>query len=323
MNPRILFVGMTDSVHAARWMRQVADQGWDLRMFPVYAARPSPELRDLTVYGLSLFSPGGMDKSVRYRGLLPMGRGGGRAEKLIFRACPQLWEFSLARLIELIRPDIVHSLEFQHAAYLTLAARARVSRGFPTWIVSNWGSDIYLYGRLEEHRTKIKQVLSGCDYYCCECQRDVRLARDMGLRGKALPPLPNAGGFDLSRVSLLRQAGKVSSRRLILLKGYQGWAGRALMGLRALGLCRDSLKGYQIAVYSATPDVQDCGGALRAGYRYSGEDRPSVSARGDARLVWSSQDIPWSQHLRCDQHIPAGGHGHGGISNPVLHLLRR
>jgi glycosyltransferase involved in cell wall biosynthesis len=28
------------------------------------------------------------------------------------------------------------------------------------------------------------------------------------------------------------------------------------MGLRALGLCRDSLKGYQIAVYSATPDVR-------------------------------------------------------------------
>lgn len=254
--PRILFVAMADSVHSARWVRQISDQAWDVHMFPVYAAVPSLELRGLTVYGLALLPPRGEDKSVRYRGLLPIGRGGNNLEKLIFRAYPQLWESLLVRLIQIIRPDIVHSLEFQHAAYMTLSARARIGDGFPTWVVSNWGSDIYLYGRLAEHRAKIQSVLSACDYYCCECQRDIALAESMGLAGKAMPLIPNAGGFDLGHVALLRRVGKVSSRRLILLKGYQSWAGRALTGLRALSLCCDSLTGYEVAIYSATPDMR-------------------------------------------------------------------
>lgn len=139
---------------------------------------------------------------------------------------------------------------------MTLAARARIGKKFPTWVVTNWGSDIYLYGRLAEHRRKIRNVLSACDYYCCESQRDIMLAQDMGLAGRTLPLFPGAGGFDLDHVASLRQPGKVSSRRLILLKGYQTWAGRALTGLHALSLCRDSLNGYELAIYSATPDVK-------------------------------------------------------------------
>jgi glycosyltransferase involved in cell wall biosynthesis len=42
-----------------------------------------------------------------------------------------------------------------------------------------------------------------------------------------------------------------------LLKGYQGWAGRALVGLRAIELCADVIreKGYNIIVHLASPDV--------------------------------------------------------------------
>jgi glycosyltransferase involved in cell wall biosynthesis len=40
-----------------------------------------------------------------------------------------------------------------------------------------------------------------------------------------------------------------------VLKGYQDWHGRALFGLRAIALCADILKDYQIAIYSANPDV--------------------------------------------------------------------
>jgi glycosyltransferase involved in cell wall biosynthesis len=50
-------------------------------------------------------------------------------------------------------------------------------------------------------------------------------------------------------------AGRVSSRRLIMLKGYQGWAGRALDALEALRLCTDVLRGYEIVVYAASPGI--------------------------------------------------------------------
>ena len=35
-----------------------------------------------------------------------------------------------------------------------------------------------------------------------------------------------------------------------MLKGYQGWAGRALIGLKALALCKNMLQGYKIVIYS-------------------------------------------------------------------------
>jgi glycosyltransferase involved in cell wall biosynthesis len=122
--------------------------------------------------------------------------------------------------------------------------------------VTNWGSDIYLFGRFPEHAEKIKVILEMCDYYSAECHRDVELARRMGFAGKVLPVFPNAGGFDLERVQKLREPGRVSERRVILLKGYQHWAGRALVGVRALAVCTDALQGYTVAIYAATSDVE-------------------------------------------------------------------
>jgi glycosyltransferase involved in cell wall biosynthesis len=60
----------------------------------------------------------------------------------------------------------------------------------------------------------------------------------------------------MARLAELRQAGAVSARRTIVLKGYQHWAGRALVGLRAIALCADALQNYRIAIYSTTPDVE-------------------------------------------------------------------
>ncbi|MEE9614561.1 MAG: glycosyltransferase, partial [Thermodesulfobacteriota bacterium] len=93
------------------------------------------------------------------------------------------------------------------------------------------------------------ELLNECDYYSCECLRDVKLARSFGFKGEILPVFPNTGGFDLKKVSALKQPGPTSRRRLIMLKGYHGWAYRALVGLRALERCADLLKGYTLAIY--------------------------------------------------------------------------
>ncbi|MBN1636832.1 MAG: glycosyltransferase, partial [Deltaproteobacteria bacterium] len=154
-----------------------------------------------------------------------------------------------------LQPDIIHSMEIQAAGYLTMAVKNQLKNNFPPWIVTNWGSDIYLFGRLSQHEPQIREVLKHCDYYTCECQRDVCLANDYGLKGKAFPAFPNSGGFNIEEVSNLRQGGNVSERQLIMLKGYQGWAGRALVGLRALERCADLLPGYTIVIYSASPEV--------------------------------------------------------------------
>ena len=43
---RILFVAMPDSVHSARWIRQITGQGWEIHLFPVSAARLHPIFRE-------------------------------------------------------------------------------------------------------------------------------------------------------------------------------------------------------------------------------------------------------------------------------------
>jgi hypothetical protein len=161
----------------------------------------------------------------------------------------------LARLIARLEPDVVHSLEIQHAGYLTLAARGRAPGRFPPWVVTNWGNDTYYFRHFPEHEAQLRAVFAGCDYYDCECERDVRAARELGFRGTAFPVTPNTGGFDLEAVRALRQAGPPSTRRLILLKGYQNWQGRALTGLRALELCADVLRAFRIGVYLAGPET--------------------------------------------------------------------
>jgi glycosyltransferase involved in cell wall biosynthesis len=146
-------------------------------------------------------------------------------------------------------------MEFQHAGYLTMAAKEHLAgESFPPWAVSNWGSDIYLFSRLASHAPQIRAILENCDYYHCECHRDVELARTMGLKGEVLPVFPVTGGLDIGEMQQYRTPGKTSSRRLIALKGYQNWAGRALVGLKAIELCADVLQGYTVSIYMETHD---------------------------------------------------------------------
>ena len=252
---RILFVAMSSSVHAVRWINQISDRGWDIHLFSSTPDLVHPDLRNVTVYGVSASRPEGLDSSVRLRGVWPLRRGLGILSHSVFR---RFAPWGLARIIRWLKPDIVHSMEIQHAGYLTLAARAKLGGRFPTWVVSNWGSDIYLFGRLSEHHHKIKAVLSACDYYDAECHRDVELAKEFGFKGEVLPVLPNTGGFDLQQARQLRQPGPTSARRLIALKGYQGWVYRALVGLRGIELCADLLKekGYRIAIYLTSPETK-------------------------------------------------------------------
>jgi hypothetical protein len=254
---RILIVAMTESIHTARWINQLARTGWDVHLFPSRSRYVHPALRNVTVHGLFM-NAGDADPSVRVRSIWPFPRG----MNLFTRCTNRFWPvyFSrvgqLARIMRKLKFDVVHSLEIQHAGYLTLAARKMVAGKLPPWIVTNWGNDIYYFGRLPSHAEKVTEVLSNCDWYSCECHRDVALARQMGLRAPVLPVFPNAGGIDLDLAQSLRAPGPVSARRWLILKGYQNWRGRAQVGFRALEMCTRELQPYQIAMYSAEEDIK-------------------------------------------------------------------
>ncbi|MEM9185042.1 MAG: glycosyltransferase family 4 protein [Planctomycetota bacterium] len=252
---RVLFVATPNSVHTARWIGQFADLGWDLHVFPSAEFALHPQIGPLR------YHPPLGSRSARHnrhvRQPLPTLLAGPwlrRARRL----WPSLFEEAkrLAAVIAKVQPDVVHSMEMQQAGYLSAEAMPLVPGPRPPWLVTNWGSDIYFFGRMAEHRGRIEHVLRHCDYYDCECERDQQLARDFGYDGPMFPVTPNAGGFDLKRCARLRQPGPTSARKMILVKGYQSWSGRAVTALRAIELAADALRGYEVGVYLANEDVE-------------------------------------------------------------------
>lgn len=248
---RILFVAIPE-IHTVRWIRQISDQGWDIHLFPaIDSGAVHRDMRNVVVH-FSFYSRRDDESGcITSMGIPLISRTVTNwMIDFVKNVVPDYRDFQLKWLIGRLKPDIVHSLEFQHAGYQVLTAKQACGSNFPIWIATNWGSDIYLFGRLKEHKWRIQQVLSLCDFYSCECCRDVLLAISFGAKEEnILPVFPNTGGFDLKRVSELRQAGATSERRIIMLKGYWGWAYRSLVGLRALERCADLLEGYTVVIY--------------------------------------------------------------------------
>jgi hypothetical protein len=255
---KILFVGMIDTVHIAHWLSQIRDQDWEIYLFPVESALPTPGLRDISIFAPRFFRPAFLDKSVRYIRWSSANFYLDTLNRLVLkrRHFHKFKEWALLRVIQSIRPDIIHSMEFQHAGYLTLSAKKRLGNKFPTWIATSWGSDLYLFGRFPEHQGAIRQVLESCNYYSGDCVRDIQLARNMGFKGLILPVLPGRGGFDIKYMTSFRQPGPTSTRKIILVKGYQGWAGRALVAFQAFRHCLDILQGYTIVLYAVVDDMK-------------------------------------------------------------------
>jgi hypothetical protein len=118
-------------------------------------------------------------------------------------------------------------------------------------IVTNYGSDIYWFRKFRGHRKKIEALLRISNFYSAECDRDVELAKVHGFNGFSLPVFPNAGG--LTQVDLLSSPViSLRERSLIVVKGYHGWAGRALVAVRALVSLRGVLSDYRIVFYSTS-----------------------------------------------------------------------
>jgi len=260
---RILFVAMANSVHTARWLSQLRDTGWDIHVFDMLEAGLTPELKDVTAY--TFYRPSEASCNVRevHHQWLPETVAGFARHRLpplsriLMRLVPSRVD-TLTELIRKLKPDIVHSLEMQHESYPLLEVRRRLGGEFSMpWIYSSWGSDLYLFGNQPQHQELARGVLAACDYYVADCQRDVGLARKLGFRGEVLGVFPGAGGFDVSRMRRWMNPGSVSQRRVIALKGYTGWAGRALLALQALHSCADLLHGYRVVVYLASAEVEN------------------------------------------------------------------
>ena len=75
--------------------------------------------------------------------------------------------------------------------------------------------------------------------------------------------LPGSGGYRIEEMRHQMGPGKPSSRRIVMIKGYEGWAGRAKQALAAVESCADLLAGYEIVVYLASPGIEGIVGEIQ------------------------------------------------------------
>ena len=249
---------MIDSVHSARWINQIGEN----ELFEIFIFPSKPALKphlDLCKFKvkiplknyfliLSILRLKSYSSQVYYGTFY-----------LINRFFPNFFQTQLKRYVNKIKPDLVHTLETQSAGYLFSAIRNSSSeiRNL-NWWHTNWGSDIQIFSKMKSHQDLIRGVLSRANYYSCECNRDVQLAYDWGFNGEVLPVYPNTGGFKMEEIDQLRTSTEnTSKRKYIMVKGYNGWAGRSLVALRSLGRCADILKGYKILLFSVHEKALD------------------------------------------------------------------
>jgi hypothetical protein len=247
---------MSDSIHTARWISLLAETGWDLHLFPsIDKGITQQDLHSITIYHSFYSNQKQKHLNVKTNGFPLIFKSlAAFCRRIMKRFYPNYRKNQLKKIIQKIKPDIIHSMEFQAAGYLVAEVKDDFPAGFPTWVATSWGSDLYLFGRLSAHTEKVKNVLSKCDYYAADCQRDINLAEKMGFQGIILPVIPAAGGFDLTSINEYRN-NPTSTRKIILIKGYQGWSGRAFVALAALKKCADLLNDFSIEIYLANEDV--------------------------------------------------------------------
>jgi hypothetical protein len=287
---------MVDSIHVARWMAQFPAAEYKFFVFP-----SSPNRRIHPLIEQMRASQGNIE-IYPFSGRLSLPLWG---MDLLLRNRVRSW--FLQRLIRKVNPDFVHALEFQHGAYLADQA-LRAGKLDKQFIATNYGSDIYWFQQFPKHLERIKSVLERADRYSAECERDVQLAMGYGFKGEVLPVIPNAGGIPEKYAEM--EVLPPSERKLIMIKGYDGWVGRATLAVKALPLIKDQLEGFEIVFYSCNAKT------LRAIRKMSRESGIKVTAYPKKKLSHDQMMDMFSRAL-----IYVGVSLSDGISTSMLEAL--
>ena len=238
----VLMIAMPNSVHTARWINQFRDTPLDITIIPsAISSVLHPSIRDLLVSDgpLRIRVPEEFQRFEQVVGMIDHVCFG------IFRGM-QLNSWLKSRQVEF---DVVHALELQHAGYIL----SRINRDihFSRVIISNWGSDVFWYQRFRRHRNRLLKLMSLATHYSCECERDIELAKELGFRGVAFPVHPNAGPVHSGHLLAADTAAVPSDRKIILVKGYTKFVGRADIALRAIEFAVEHCKNFEIVLYSS------------------------------------------------------------------------
>ncbi len=232
---KILVVGMADSIHLAKWLRQFADE----KEFQFQIVSSSPHRKVHPIIRELLSQKGvKMGFLARYFAL-PLWV----ADRVLSN---WLRGALLAFYANSYKPDLIHVNEFQNAGYSYLRART-LSKSVrqAKLLVTPYGSDIYWFQQYPGHLSRIKALISHATAISAECRRDELLADKYGFKGVYGPRIPAFGSIDLKLERALQ-----TQRTSIAIKGYQNHWGQALIALEVIRALAPRLSGFKIELFS-------------------------------------------------------------------------
>jgi len=261
--PRILFVGASESTHTHAWINLLEGERFNVQLFGIPGTTPPtgwPVKTYVTVYdGLAL------DPATRKR-LYPANRlarfvkwhapRAGRERSVQEDA--KLW---LARIIREWQPDIVHTLGLDPAGELYYNARQQYGlQAIGKWVLQlRGGSDLTLPSLDPARSSAIAPVLCACNQLLADNPRNFEIVQAMGVREEQLSRIgtvPGTGGIAIEPLAQ-NWKGSPSSRRLILWpKVYEGPWSKVLPIYEALKICWERLQPCELHMLSMNPEAR-------------------------------------------------------------------
>lgn len=242
---KILFVSMP-SIHTIRWIDNLIDSDHELFWFDViHKGKLDTNVK------VHQFTDWKKRKIKPIKGEYFLSKKAPYWYKKIQHVFETTANEALEKIIQEIKPDIVHSFEMQNCSY---PIRTTMEK-YPNikWIYSCWGSDLFYFRDLAHHRNLIIKVLKRVNFIHTDCQRDIEIAKSLGFKGKHLGVIPGGTGYKLDQLQKFNIP--VGQRKIILVKGYEHSFGRGLNIVKALEEITEEIKEYEVVVFAAHPIV--------------------------------------------------------------------
>ncbi|MCL7753187.1 glycosyltransferase [Polaribacter sp. Z022] len=242
---KILLISM-NSVHVKRWVDNLKDTDFELFWFDILdrgKLETSLEINQIIDW---------KKRKIKYiRGEYLLRK---KYPKFYYKVQPFLEitiEQQLEKIINEIKPDILHSFEMQNCTYPILNVMLKYPK--LKWLYSCWGSDLFYFQNFKKEKVKLKKTLKRINFLHTDCFRDYKIAKNLGFVGEFLGVIPGGGGFKLIEFEKFQKP--IIERKIILVKGYEHEFGKALNVLKALKLLLPELKSYKIVVFGAHQEI--------------------------------------------------------------------
>ena len=202
----ILLVADGRSPITRNWLRMLSGLDHTISLVSTYPYEPIPGIAHQYTLPVAFSGMSGSQvahsasrRQARVRGLVA------RLRPLLLKvralAAPLLLprqQKEFLRILAEVKPDLVHALRVPFEGMLAAAAPA----GIPL-IVSIWGNDLTFHVRTSFlMKRQTRRTLARADGLLADASRDVRLARQWGLRADApTAVLPGNGGLDMEEIN--------------------------------------------------------------------------------------------------------------------------